>query len=337
MINARFEGQRATLATVSVPAALTMAAFAFSADMLNPNWDDMSFMRLCRSMDIPTLPRECYSIISDLFFPNGSDRPIDVSENSTYKYAQELRELLPKECQKGNLTFDDVESAFLRLALAYARRTTRLQLYGNRMFRYVLTNRVFRTKAMPEHLFASSKSDFVEVETWNDGPVFGLVDEQDCTESPGEGLLLRTATTSPEVLAQPLSPEVLIWEDATSQLCHFLLMKLFETSNFLVEGATVCFEGLKGAAWLNGAEGTLGKLHPENGRYYVDVNFPPSAVKMAIAKALPGSSRPERVLIPRDNLMRWPGASDTFSLRMIQDRAAWDPEAQVVPPHALHK
>jgi hypothetical protein len=105
----------------------------------------------------------------------------------------------------------------------------------------------------------------------------------------------------------------------------------------LDEGATVCFYGLKGAAWLNGAEGTLGKLHPEKGRYYVDVNFPPSAVKMAIEKALPGSSKPERVLIPPENLMPWPGASDKFSLRMIQDRAAWDTEAQVVPPHVLHK
>jgi hypothetical protein len=313
-----------------------MAAFGFSADMVNPDWDAMTFMTLCRSLDIPTLPPPIYSLISDTFFPNGCDRPIDVSENSKYKYAQELRELLPTECQKGNLTFDDVESAFLRLALAYARRTTRLQLYGNRMFRYVLGERVFRTKGLPEHLFESAHSDLAAIESWKDGDVFDLVDEQDCTESPGEGLLLRTATTSPEVLAQPLSPEVLIWEESTTQTCHFLLMQLFDLPNVLDVGATVCLQGLKGAAWLNGAEGTLGERHP-NGRYYVDLNFPISAVKMAIANDKSGRSRPERVLISRDNLTRWPGASDRFSLRRIQEKAAWHPETQVVTPHDLHE
>ena len=118
----------------------------FEADMLEPNWEAFNFISYCRSTDFPALPPPFLRTISILFFPNGCDHPIDVSEHSNFKYAQELRELLPKESQKGNLTREDVESAFLRLALNYARRTTRLQLYGNRMFRTVLAHHIFRTR-----------------------------------------------------------------------------------------------------------------------------------------------------------------------------------------------
>ncbi len=294
--------------------------------MLNPNWDAAQFMTFCRSMDTPTLPRPCLNLISNLLFPSGCDHPIDVSENSHYKYAKELRELLPAESQKGNLTFADVESAFLRLALAYTRRTARLQVYGNRMFRYVLATSIFRTKGLPEYLFASINSDGDEISTWNDGTVFDLIAEQDNADSPGEGLLLRTQTTSTEVLALPLSVEVLKWEDATVQTCHFLLMKLFGLPNTLEQGSTVCLAGMKNASWLNGAEGTLGEIHA-SGRYYVDLHFPQSVVDKAIANDR--TSRP-RVLISPDNLIRWPGASDRFSLRRIQANADRQSGAQVM-------
>jgi hypothetical protein len=305
-----------------------MFVLGLKAEHFDPCWNAFDFMALCLSTDIPTLPQPCLRLISIYFFPNGRDHPIDVSESSIYTHAQELRELLPTECQKGNLTFEDVESAFLRLAIAYARRTARLQAYGNRMFRHVLAREVFGTTAFPEHLFDSANADLVHMHAWKDGPVFDLVDEQDCVESPGEGLLLRTQTTTAEVLAQPLSPEVLIWEDSTFQMCHFLLMKLFGLPNILEEGATVCLTGLKNAAWLNGAEGTLGELHV-NGRYYVDLHFPQSIVDKAIA--LDRNGRP-RVLIPRGNLIRWPGVSDRFSLRRIQANADRQPGAQVIIP-----
>jgi hypothetical protein len=118
----------------------------FEADMVDPNWEAFNFISYCRSTDFPALPPPFLRMISILFFPDGCDHPIDVSEHSNFEYAQELRELLPTESQKGNLTREDIESAFLRLALNYARRTTRLQLYGNRMFRTVLAHQIFRTR-----------------------------------------------------------------------------------------------------------------------------------------------------------------------------------------------
>lgn len=306
-----------------------MSVYGLKAEHFEPRWDAMNFITFCRNMETPVLPPPCLSNISTIFFPDGPNHLIDLSENSDYKYAQELRELLPAESRKGNLTFEDVESAFFRLALAYARRTARLQAYGNRMFRYVLAREVFRAKALPEHLFASINADAAEVNAWNDGAVFELIDEQDCVESPGEGLLLRTKTTSAEVLAEPLTFEVLNWEESTTQTCHFLLMKLFGLPNTLEVGNSVCLSGMKGAAWLNGAEGTLGELHP-NGRFYVDLLFPQSVVDKAIA--LDKNRRP-RVLISPDNLLRWPGPSDKFSLRRIQANADRQPGAQVIPPY----
>ena len=105
---------------------------------------------------------------------------------------------------------------------------------------------------------ASSDNDQEEILTWKDGAVFDLIAEEDSVEGPGDGLLLRTATTSAEVLAQPMSPEVLKWEDSTYQLCHFLLMILL---GLPLDGAgpphTVCLQNLKSAGWLNGAEGAF--------------------------------------------------------------------------------
>jgi hypothetical protein len=105
---------------------------------------------------------------------------------------------------------------------------------------------------------ASSDNDQEEILTWEDGAGFDLITEQDSVEGPGDGLLLRTATTSAEVLAQPMSPEVLKWEDSTYQLCHFLLMILL---GLPLDGAgpphTVCLQNLKSAGWLNGAEGAF--------------------------------------------------------------------------------
>lgn len=80
--------------------------------------------------------------------------------------------------------------------------------------------------------------------------------------------------------------------------------------------------GMKSAAWLNGAQGTLGDLQ-SNGRYLVHLNFPQSAVSQAVAK-----NGNISILVFPTNLIRWPGAADRFSLRKLQDAAAWKPEAQ---------
>jgi len=302
---------------------------AFKAEHMHPNWDYMEFIACCSSTsDAISPPPELSNAIAALFFPNGRAAALDISEKSAFKYAQELRELLPAESQKGHLTFQDVESAFLRLTLSYTRRTSRLQSYGNRMFRQILAHRVICTQALPEHLFASNSTDAEEVDRWNVG--FDLVQEQDNVESPAEGLLLRTATTCAEVLAQPLTPDVLQWEDKTTQLCHFLLHKLFGLPNVVQPGCRVCLTGLK-SEWLNGAEGTVEERQP-NGRYFVRLLLPQSAVEQAIRNS--GSAR---VQILPDNMMRYASETDTFSLRRLQDAAErlGQPGAQVMLDFAV--
>ena len=256
---------------------------------MNPDWN--ALLPFCSLRVALELPPELGTAITESFFPNDLDL-LDVSQKSEFKYApnsfhslhqyntwtryaQELRELMPSECQKGFLTHNDVHLAFMKLGVSYIRRTPRLQSYGNRMFRYLLTHHLFRTATLPAYLqdlVASSQSDAAEVAHWS--AVEELLQEQDDVASPGEGVLLRTATTTAEVLAQPLGSDVLTslkWEDKTLQLCHCLLLKLFGRKP-LAQGSRVAIHGMK-TEWLNGAEGTLGDLHP-NGRYWVHLDPP---------------------------------------------------------------
>jgi hypothetical protein len=136
---------------------------------------------------------------------------------------------------------------------------------------------------------------------------------------------MRTATTTPDVLAQPISPEVLRWEDKTTQLCHCLLRKLFGSPKPLVQGSRVIIHGMK-TEWLNGAEGILGTLHP-NGRHYVHLLLPQSAVAQVAGGTVP---------IPLDNLMWIPGATDVVTVRRLQQAAGGGSKgAQVTPPQRL--
>lgn len=295
-------------------------------EILDPQWDELGFLEFCRNSDAPiSLPRMFSTIISQLFFPDGPQKHLNVSEQSDFKYAQELRDLLPKECSKGHLTFTDVENAFLRLALSYANRTERLQSAGNKMLRYLLAHQVFRTKALPPHLFASSSSDEQAYQLFVSKGCDELADEQDTIENPGEGLLLRTATTSPEVLAHPPCPHVVTWEDETAQLCHYLLHQLFDLPNTIAPGSTVVLVNMK-SAWLDGAEGTLGDLDYATGRWWVHLLRPQSAVKQATAV----HKRPMVQILPT-NLKRWPGDTDRVSLRKLQDDAVGRPRKQVMP------
>lgn len=294
-------------------------------DLLSPEWERLGFLEFCRNSDAAiTLPPLFSDLVSKLFFPDGRHKHLDVSEKSHFKYAQELRDLLPKECVKGHLTFADVENAFLCLALSYANRTERLQRAGNRMLRVFLAHRVFGVKALPQHLFASSASDQQAVHLFARDGCEELMLEQDIIESPGEGVLLRTATTSPEVLAQPPCPHVVTWEDQTTQLCHYLLHQLFHLPDVLAPGITVVLLNMK-SAWLDGAEGTLGDLDYATGRWWVHVLRPQSAVNQAIAL----HNRPMVQILP-SNLRRWPGDTDRVSLRKLQDDAVGRPEKQVM-------
>lgn len=276
------------------------------------------------SLDVTyPVPQQLSHIIATVFFSNGLQQ-LDVSEKSKFKYAQELRELLPSQfCQKGYLTPEDVIEAFMRLALSYARRTSRLQSYGNRVFRHLLAHRMFRATTLPAHLqdvITSSVTDAAEVKHW--GAMEELMREQDDVPSPGEGVLMRTATTTSDVLAQPISPEVLRWEDKTTQLCHCLLRKLFGSPKPLVQGSRVIIHGMK-TEWLNGAEGILGTLHP-NGRHYVHLLLPQSAVAQVAGGTVP---------IPLDNLMWIPGATDVVTVSRLQRAAGGGSKgAQVTPP-----
>ena len=132
---------------------------SMKAEYFQPNWNAANFIEFCsRSSASISLPFQCTDLIESLLFRNGRGQPLDVSEKSEFKYAPELRELLPAESQKGHLTFADVENAFLRLALSYVKRTTRLQNYGNMMFRNILGFQVFGAKALPLHLTAAVRA-----------------------------------------------------------------------------------------------------------------------------------------------------------------------------------
>jgi hypothetical protein len=235
---------------------------------------------------------------------------------------------MPQECRKGHLTFADVESLFLRLALSYARRTARLQRFGNKLLRHVLVTGVFGAVAFPTHVFEHVGLDADAVRSWKQLEGKDLVQEQDLEGSPGEDMLLRTVTTCPEVLAQPLSADVLTWDEQTTQLCHFLLCHLFDLPHEFEMGSSVMLTGMKNE-WLNGAEGTVGETDYSKTppRFWVHLNLPQSTVQRVAANnkttGLPS------LLVLQDNIMRWPGAADRFTLRMLQDKAVWNSGAKV--------
>ena len=233
---------------------------------------------------------------------------------------------MPQECRKGHLTFADVESLFLRLALSYARRTARLQRFGNKLLRHVLVKGVFGAVAFPTHVFEHVALDADAVRCWMQLEGKDLVQEQDLEGSPGENMLLRTVTTCPEVLAQPLSADVLTWDEQTTQLCHFLLCRLFDLPQELEMGSSVMLTGMK-TDWLNGAEGTVGERDFSSGRFWVHLNLPQSTMQRVAANNK--STGTPSLLVNACNIMRWPGAADRFTLRMLQDKAVWNSGAKV--------
>jgi hypothetical protein len=187
------------------------------------------------------------------------------------------------------------------------------------MFRYTLSFLVFGAKMLPEHLIETVAVE--DLNGWNLGEDL-VIEQQQLYDSLEEGLLLRTATTTSEVLSQPVNVDVLKWEDSTTQLCHFLLHKLFGLPNTLQKGNEVFLIGLKNK-WLNGAEGTVGDQHP-NGRYYVHLRLPKAAVEQASANT--GSAV---VIIHPDNMYRIAGDADRFSIRRLLSAAESQPGARV--------
>jgi hypothetical protein len=268
------------------------------------------------------LPPIVTSGVQELFFPEGQDSVLDVSSSSKFEYAQELRELLPKESEKDFLMFDEVEAAFLRLELTYIQRTSSLQRFGNALFREQLAFAWFRTRALPAYLMASSKADtnFIESFAANDDAV-KLKQNEDEAASPDDGRLLRTKTTTPEVLSRSPPPELLIWDDKTSQLVRWLLHGLFNPSDDLPRvGQRVCILEMS-SEFLNGAEGYFEGFHPDRvhfpDRIQVRLVFPTSVVNKVQSE-----KNTTIVTIPCNKVVRFPDSSDVISMRRLREAAA---------------
>jgi len=258
--------------------------------------------------------------IQELFFPEGQDSVLDVSSSSKFEYAAELRELLPKESEKDFLMFDEVVAAFLRLELSYIQRTSTLQRYANAFFRYQLAFEWIRTRALPPWLMMNSKVDVSIMKGFAalaEGAV-KLRQDEDEAPIPEQGCLLRTKTTTPEVLSRTPVHELVTWEDKTTQLVRWLLHRLFHPSDAPPSlGQRVCILEMS-AEFLNGAEGYFEGWHPSvSDRIQVRLVFP-----AAVVSKVQSEKNTTLVTIPYDRVIRYPDSSDVVSVRRLRALAA---------------
>jgi hypothetical protein len=316
---------------------------AFSPDCMNPDWRSfllMSALNLkcrtscfcdiffrCRNCPVLALPPSISSSIQELFFPEGRESILDVSATSTFKYADELRELLPLESEKQFLMFDEVEHAFHRLMMSYIHRTFTLQKYGNALFRVHLLN-YFRMPRLPSWLMSNSEAD---LQVCGASPSLAqlLTQTEVETPSPGDGLLLRTQSTTAEAFSRAPDNDVLRWDDSTEQLVRFILFKLFHPDaphSKVLPGHRVCIHGMS-AAFLNGAEGYYERLSPSQpGRVEVRLVSP-----AAVVHKVQSEKNTIVVIIPEEKIMRYPDLNDVVSFRRLRhfaaagvaDAAAW--------------
>jgi hypothetical protein len=312
-----------------------------SPDCMNPDWRSflpMSALSVkcsscfcdiffrCRNCPALTLPADITSSIQELFFPEGRESILDVSATSTFKYADELRELLPLESEKQFLMFDEVEHAFHRLMMTYIHRTFTLQKYGNALFRVALLN-YFRMPYLPSWLMSKSDAD-LEVCGTSPSLAHLLVQTEDETPSPGDGLLLRTKSTTAEAFSRAPHNDVLRWDESTEQLVRFILLRLFhpDADAEVLPGHRVCIFGMS-AAFLNGAEGYYERRSPSQpGRVEVRLVSP-----AAVVHKVQSEKDTSVIMIPENKIMRYPDLNDVVSFRRLRhfaaagvaDAAAW--------------
>jgi hypothetical protein len=272
-----------------------------------------------RFKDTPPLelPSDVVASILELFFPDGRDSILNVGPTSTFQYAQELRELLPRESEKEFLMFDEVADAFLRLMNSYIQRTASLQSFGNMLFRQHLFL-WFGIKVLPSWLIKICNADVSSL-TALPNTAEKLTTSEDDVPSPGEGLLLRTTSTTADTFSQSPLTSILRWDDETTQLVHFLLHRLFhpDQSAELRKGQRVCIHGMS-SGFLNGAEGYYeGQSASQPGRVEVRLVLP-----SAVVQKVQADNNTTTVLIPEGKILRYPDANDVTSSRRLQLAAA---------------
>jgi hypothetical protein len=146
-----------------------------------------------------------------------------------------------------------------------------------------------------------------------------LAYSENITASSSEDALLRTKSTTTEVLSQAPLREILLWDDETHQLINFLLHRVFhpEDAAEMRPGRRVCVYGMA-SAFLNGAEGYYeARSSSMPGRVEIRLVFPASVVQKVQRE-----NNTTIVIIPENKIVRYPDIRDVVSVGRLRQSAA---------------